>query len=95
MVALLVDEAREVSRLTLKSNKPSERVISGKEPAIVVSSTVVPDIVAAVILVHGFREALGLMMFVQTNDNNPAVGSAEAGLKVTVNTSDVRVAVAK
>ncbi len=98
IVALLVDEARELSRLTLKFNKPVEgvKVIPGKKPVVVVSRTVVAVIVAAATLVHGFRGTLGLLMFVQTNDIHPTlVSAAEAELKVTVNTPDVRVAVAK
>ncbi len=73
-------------------------MIPGKVPVVVVSSTVVAVIVAAATLVHGFRGTLGLLMFVQTNDIGPMFQmliAAEAELKVTVNTPDVRVAVAK
>ena len=64
-------------------------MIAGKEPVVVVSSTAVAVIVAAATLFDGPCEALGLMMFVQTNDAKagiPALSAAEAELKVTVNT---------
>ena len=97
IVAWVVVERRELSNLTLKFVKPPplERVIPGKVPVVVVSSTEVAVIVAAATLVHGFRGTLGLLMFVQINDIHPKLSAAEAELKVTVNTPDVRVAVAK
>jgi hypothetical protein len=54
MVTLPVDEARGPSRLTLKLIKPPAGVIAGKEPVVVVSSTVVADIVAAAICQDGY-----------------------------------------
>ena len=72
-------------------------MIAGKEPVVVVSSTVVADIVAAAIC-PSTCGSLGLMMFVQTNEIDPTFQmliAAEAELKVTVNTPDIRVAVAK
>ncbi len=47
-------------------------MIPGKEPVVVVSSTVVAVIVAAATLVDGFCEALGFMMFVHMNDAGAA-----------------------
>ncbi len=62
----------------------------------VVSSTVVAFIVTAAMSFDTACAALGLMMFVQTNDAGAGLSvPVEAELKMTVNTSDVRVAVAK
>jgi len=91
MVALPVAEVREFSNLTLTPIKPLAGVIPGKEPLVVASSTVVPDIVAAAIENDGFCGVLGLMMFVQLKNTGP-LGMGDPELKVTVNTPDVRVA---
>ena len=70
-------------------------MIPGKVPVVVVSSTVVAVIVAAATLVNWLCGTLGLLMFVQTKNIGPMLSAAEAELKVTVNTPDVRVAVAE
>ena len=68
-------------------------MIPGKKPDVVVSSTVVAAIVAAAIVFDEACAALGLMMLVQTNCIGAATNVAvESGLKMTVNTPDVRVA---
>lgn len=94
MVALPVAETSELSSVMPKCIKnPLAEEIPGKVPLVVSSSTVVPDIVAAAILRNGACSAPGLMMFVQVK-NTYALGLGVPELKVTVNTPDVRVAVA-
>ncbi len=93
MVTLPVDEARELSRLTLKLIKPLAGMIGCKKPFVVVSSTAVADIVAAAMLNDELCATLGLMMFVQVNlVFLPAMSLPE--LNVTVSTPDAIVAVA-
>ena len=94
-----VNEAVVTADLTAEASviwRPLIPEISTNVPVVVVSSTVFPDIVAAATLFDGFCATLGLMMFVQTNDAGAGLSvPVEAELKMTVNTSDVRVAVAK